>query len=77
MPNDPRTSRPGRVAFGLEIVQGNDAATSYVSVIVRGDWDMEMVEALSEFLVRTRKRLKKRGPLLLSDVWEATNEIAA
>lgn len=68
------SNEPSRVVFGMEVVQANSAAASYISVIVRGEWDMDMVDGLTGFIVRQIKRAKqRRGPLMLADVWDASD----
>lgn len=59
-----------RIAFHMEVSQGDKAHTSYVSVRVQGYWDLEMVDALLGFIVRQRRRLQRRGPLMLADIWD-------
>ena len=73
MPDSQTTA--DRIVFGMEVVQGSAAATSYVSVIVRGGWDMGMVDGLTSFIMRQRKRMERRGPLMLTDIWEDESHV--
>lgn len=71
--SEPATTEP-RCVFGME------ATNSYLSVCVTGEWDIDMLEGLVEFVQRQRRRLAAhptvRGPLLC-DGWEAVCNGAA
>lgn len=61
-----------RVVFMMECCQADDPSRSYIALTLKGEWDMDMLEGLTSFVVHQRKRIRRteHGPHIC-DGWEA------
>ena len=62
-----------RTVFAMEASYCNDQQTT-IAVTITGPWDPDLLDAVSDFISRRRKRLsaqkpKNRGPLIC-DGWD-------